>query len=68
MTMIGDMLMGTPHCHVVTNSNGQHYRVFVNWNALYQYIMRDQNKYAHCAIVTINGNPYAIEVYDEYLC
>lgn len=67
MTVTGDMLMGKPHSHVEAGPNGLHYRVFVNWNALYQYMMHDQNKYAHCAIVTVNGNPYALEVYDEQI-
>jgi hypothetical protein len=69
MTLVGDMLMGNSHSHVIAGPDGRYYRVFVNWNALYQFMMRDQNRYAHCAITTVNGNPFAIEVdADEYLC
>lgn len=63
MTIIGDMLMGGINTGYRYQKDGKWYVVFWGWNALYQYMMRNPNIHAHCAIVTINGD-IAIEVYE----
>lgn len=64
MTIVGDMLMGGINAgYHYKEKNGKWYRVFWTYNGLYQYMMQDPNKFAHCAIITINGD-IAIEVYE----
>lgn len=64
MTIIGDMLMGGIRAGYHYQKDGQWYCVFWGAEGLYQYMMRDPNKFAHCAIVTVNGD-IAIEIYQQ---
>lgn len=65
MTIIGDMLMGGIRTGYHFQKDGQWYCVFWGPQALYQFMMHEpHNKFAHCAIVTVNGD-IAIEVYEQ---